>query len=137
MKLDMAMLCDAVSIREGLLHILGGGITRIWAEQFPTAINATLALRMLIEPEHAGESHMVKLLVQGPDGEELGTFNLDFGVNPGDGQNPIDPVPVPLAIPMGQVALPAEGRYSIEVMINDEIAQSVWLEAALRPQAAS
>ena len=136
MKLDMAMLCDAVSIREGLLHILGGGITRIWVEQFPAPINATLALRMLIEPAQAGVAHEVKLLVQGPDGEELGTFNLDFGVN-ADASTPTEDVPVPLAIPMGQVAVPKAGSYSIEVMVDEKIAHSVKLEAALRSQAAS
>ena len=137
MKLDMALLCDAVSIREGLIHILGGGVTRIWTEQFPTAINATLALRILVAPEQAGESHAIKLVVRGPEGDDLGTFNLDFGVNPGELSPGVDSVPVPLAIPMGQVALPEAGQYRVEVVIDDETVYTVPVEAALRPQTAS
>lgn len=133
MKVDTALLCDAVSIREGLLHILGGGITRIWAEQFPTQVNATLALRVLIGPEEAAAPQVINLLVQGPDGEELGSFNLDFGVAAPEGASPLSDVPVPLAIPMQQVQLPKPGQYSIEVRAGDEIARSVSLEAAHRP----
>ena len=132
MKLDMALLCDAVSVREGLLHILGGGITRIWAEQFPTNINATLALRVMIEPGEAEGQHALKLLVQGPDGEELGSFNLDFGVNAPEGQSATGEVQVPLAIPMSQVTLPTAGAYGIEVILDGEITRSLRLEAALR-----
>lgn len=29
MRVDCALLCDAASVREGLLNILGGGITRV------------------------------------------------------------------------------------------------------------
>jgi hypothetical protein len=133
MKVDTALLCDAVSIREGLLHILGGGITRIWAEQFPTAINATLALRVLIQAGEASGPQAINLLVQGPDGEELGSFNLDFGVSAPEGATAGTEVPVPLSIPMHQVQLPAPGQYSIEVKVGDTIARSVRLEAAHRP----
>jgi hypothetical protein len=134
MKVDTALLCDAVSIREGLLHILGGGITRIWAEQFPAPINATLALRVLIGAEEAGHPQGITLLVQGPDGEQLGSFNLDFGVTAPEGGDAAGEVPVPLAIPMQQVQLPGPGRYSIEVKTGEEIVRSVRLEAAHRPQ---
>ncbi|MDH3225766.1 MAG: hypothetical protein OEM67_01585 [Thermoleophilia bacterium] len=134
MKVDTALLCDAVSIREGLLHILGGGITRIWVEQFPAAINATLALRVLIGSDEAESPQGINLLVQGPDGEELGSFNLDFGVNAPEGADAAGEVPIPLAIPMQQVQLPAPGSYSIEVKVGDTIARSVRLEAAHRPQ---
>jgi hypothetical protein len=88
---------------------------------------------VLIGADEADGPQTINLLVQGPDGEELGSFNLDFGVAAPDRGTPSGEVPVPLAIPMQQVQLPAAGSYSIEVKVGDTIARSVSVEAAQRP----
>ena len=133
MKVDTALLSDAVSIREGLLHILGGGVTRIWAERFPAPINATLALRVLIPPEEARSPGALQLAIVGPDGEEIGSFNLDFGVGTPEAEVPTSDIPVPLAIPLSQVQLPGPGHYEIEVRSAGALARAIPLEAANRP----
>ena len=132
MRIDLALLCEAVTIRDGLFHILGGGITRISAENFPTPINGIMALRVIIEQGEAQGRHELKLMVQGPDGEELGTYNLDFGVNSPEQSGNTAEVVVPLSLPLHSVNLPAPGAYSVEVMLDGAIERSIRVEAVQR-----
>lgn len=53
MQLASAILCDFAQVREGLLFVSGGGITRIWRETFPAAAGVSLALVFEAHPTHA------------------------------------------------------------------------------------
>ena len=60
MNID-AMLCDAATVREGLLNVLGAGITRLHREQFPAAMGTQLALLLHSNAKEMGKPH--KLLI--------------------------------------------------------------------------
>ena len=48
MHLD-ALLCDAATVRDSLLHILGGGIVKMAPLQYPAPIPAILALQLTFD----------------------------------------------------------------------------------------
>lgn len=119
MKIDTAFLCDAATVRDGLLNILGGGITRAGRVEFPAALGLTLALRILLHPTEADNPHKLVVRLQGIDGEEAARVDIEFGAeNPGT-LEPGEQFSLPIPIPMPpQVQLPAPGRYSFELLID-------------------
>lgn len=119
MKIDTAFLCDAATVREGLLNVLGGGITRAGRSEFPGPLSLTLALRILVHPTEAGSPHKLVILLQGEDGQEAARVDIEFGANDPGTLEPGEQFSLPLPIPMPpQVQLPAPGRYSFELLID-------------------
>lgn len=119
MKIDCALLCDAATVREGLLHVLGGGVTRAGRVQWPAPLGLTLAIRVLIHPTEADRPHNLSVQLQGEDGERIAAFDIGFGINePGDLQ-PHEQASVPIALPLPEaVQLPGVGAYSFELLID-------------------
>jgi hypothetical protein len=119
MRIDCALLCDAATVREGLLHILGGGVTRAGRTEYPAPLNLTLALRILVHPTETGSPHQLEVRLQSADGEVVTALGAEFGVDdttalaPGEHAS----LPLPLALPEA-VQLPTPGTYSFEILID-------------------
>lgn len=119
MRIDCALLCDAATVREGLLHILGGGITRAGRPLYPAPVGLTLALRVLVHPTEADATHRLDVLLQGEDGQQVAQLEIEFGISDRSTLAPGEQVSVPLPIPFpAQVALPTPGAYSFELLID-------------------
>jgi uncharacterized protein DUF6941 len=117
--MDTAFLCDAATVREGLLNVLAGGITRTGRTEFPAALNLTLALRILLHPTEADDPHKLVVRLQGADGQEAARVDIEFGVSDPGNLEPGEVFSLPLPIPMPpEVQLPAPGRYSFELLID-------------------
>ena len=133
MRVDFALICDAVSVRDNLLHLLGGGITRIWATEFPAPMRASLATRIMLDQDEARERHKLKVVIQDEEGNRIGSFDAEFGVGVPDALAPGEEVQVPLGFPLNPVRLPREGGYSLELLLDDAHQASVTFRAAARP----
>lgn len=121
MRIDCALLCDAATVREGLLHILGGGVTRAGRPEWPAPLGLTLALRILVHPTETDRQHVLDVRLQGEDGQPVAAIQVQFGMNtaPDGDLQPGEHASLPLPIPLGeQVALPEAGRYSFELLID-------------------
>lgn len=121
MKVDCALLCDAATVREGLLHILGGGVTRGARAEYPGPLGLTLAMRILIHPTESG-LHDGVVILQAEDGAKVIELSFQFGMNEENLADllPGEPISVPFALPLANVAVPAAGGYSIEVLIDKQ-----------------
>lgn len=114
-------LCDSATVREGLLHVLGGGITRLWRGGFPAPMKASLALMIEMEASeiHAGEHDMFAMVI-GVDGQPIASSpNIPFGV--GENSNDREPgesLLLPMVIDMAGIALPSPGTYRIALNID-------------------
>jgi hypothetical protein len=118
MRIDCALLCDSVTIREGLLHILGGGITRANRENFPAPLNLALALRIMVHPTEADHTHELAVLLLAEDGERIAQLGIQFGINDPSVLEPAEEASLPLALSLHTVPLPREGPYSFELLID-------------------
>jgi hypothetical protein len=120
MKVDCALLCDAVTVREGLLHILGGGVTRVARPSFPAPLGVELALRLTIHPTETNALHTGEVRLQSQDGGEIAKVEFGFNVDPVSAQVlvPGELLSLPLALPMQNVAVPSAGGYSFEILID-------------------
>lgn len=129
-----ALLCDAATVREGLLHVLGGGITRIWRPQFPAPLNVDLALVLTLVPAEAQERHRLRVLVLTADGTQLAETRAEFGLGalPPNLQ-PGERLIAPVVLPLRPVQLPGPGTYSVEVLIDGQLQRSFTFVAAPPP----
>lgn len=125
------MLCDYATVREGLLHVLGGGINRLWREEYPAPLGVTLALLFEIHPTEMNSDHILQVVMIGEDGQEIGHVNADFQVasDPIKGR-PGENVILPLVVPLHQVVLPVSGAYSVEILIDGQHKRSLGVLAS-------
>lgn len=130
------MLCDAATVREGLLHILGGGIMRLNRSSFPAHLAAALALQISLHPTEAGVAHRAEAIIQGEDGSQIAKATAQFQVGGGD-LAPGEEYTAPIVIPMMLVEIPAVGGYSMEILIDGEHRTSLPFRAILMPPAAA
>ncbi|MCO5316766.1 MAG: hypothetical protein M9938_11490 [Solirubrobacterales bacterium] len=135
MRVDCALLCDAATVREGLLHILGGGVTRIGRPEFPAPVGLTLALRVAVHPTETEAEHRLEAQLVDFDGGHV----IDIEVSFTTGSNAETPgvgdeigVNIPLVFP-AQAVLEKPGRYSVELLIDGIHQLSIPFRADLVP----
>lgn len=133
MRVDTALLCDAATVRDGLLHILGGGISQVERAEFPAELGVTLALRIMVHQTEAEDVHEVRIIVQGQDGEQVTEVRAQAQLGPPpEGLEASDEgaILLPWDFP-GRPKLPHPGRYSMEVLIDGHHEASVPFKAVL------
>ncbi|MEX2268360.1 MAG: hypothetical protein WEA75_06725 [Acidimicrobiia bacterium] len=126
-------MCDAVTVREGLLHILGGGITRMSRPEYPAQLGVALALRVMVHPTEANAPHVVEAILLAQDGDEIGRARIDFELseNATEGLTPGEELSVMLPIPLQQFPIPSADAYSFELLIDGIHQTSVPFTAAV------
>jgi hypothetical protein len=119
-RVASALLCDAATVREGLLHILGGGITRLHRAEFPAPMQVTLVAQVVLTPGEVAFPHDVSAVIQTEDGDVVVEANghLEAGA-PNPLLEPGESVILPLVINLANVVVPSAGGYSIEVSVDD------------------
>jgi hypothetical protein len=125
-RLECALLCDAVTVRESLLHILGGGVSYVTFPRYPAPVNLDVAVRVVFEPEDLSErrDHRLEGRLSAERGQ-LAHQTFDFATDPGD-------MEAALALPLSVgVMLPAAGHYRFELILDGEPLASLPLEARL------
>ena len=115
-----AMLCDAATVREGLLHILGGGITRLHRGEYPAPMQVALVAQVVLTPVEVEHPHDVTAIVQTEDGDVVvqATGHLEAGP-PNPLLEPGESVILPLIIGLHGVVLARPGGYSIEMSVDN------------------
>lgn len=118
-RVASALLCDAATVREGLLHILGGGITRLHRAEYPAPMQVTLVAQVVLTPVEITTAHDVTAVIQTEDGEVVVQANghLEAGA-PNPLLEPGESVILPLVINLTNVVVPVSGGYSIEIAVD-------------------
>jgi hypothetical protein len=68
MDIEFAVLCDAASIREGILNVLGAPITRVYRPELPAALGVSLAALFVFEAEDHGQMREFEIKVSNASG---------------------------------------------------------------------
>lgn len=128
LRLDCALHCDAASAREGLLHVLGGGITRVGRPQFPAPLGTALALRFILDEDEYDVEHSLDLRLVQDEGSEVFGLTGAFQIARRD-EHPGEDVAAVIALPLSAVILPAAGFSTFEISIGDDRLGSVRFRA--------
>jgi hypothetical protein len=132
-EVDCALICDYATVREGLLHILGGGVSRLLRPVYPAPFAAGLALRILLHPSELDAGHAVKIQLVDSDGVKVAELTSTFSVTP-EQRAILEPgeefaINMPLNLPM--VAIPKPGDFAFEILIDGHHKRSVAFKAKL------
>ncbi|MDX3294627.1 hypothetical protein PV569_13015 [Streptomyces scabiei] len=117
MKLLMAALCDRATIREGLLHILGGGVTQC-SLNLPCPPDLDLAVLVRAENWHevAGH-HALTTTVTHESGQLAGTVHMFWDAPKLAADS--GPLPqLPVVVPIRGMTLANDGDYSVRVEVD-------------------
>jgi len=71
MDITTAMLADFAQVREGLLFVASGGVTRCYRDQLPAPINVYLATVLELDRIEAERVHELHVVVVDEDGQQL------------------------------------------------------------------
>jgi hypothetical protein len=149
-RLTLATLCDAATLREGLLHILGAATNTVYRPAFPAPLGANLALNFLMTQDEVGVSHNLEVKFTNQDGQESLRVSLQLGpVTPEQLTSAHlvddDEVGIPLVLPTAAAPITGPGKHRVTVQLDgDELVslpvraiQGVLLPGAIAPQPSS
>lgn len=133
-RLDALILSDFAQVREGLLFVQSGGLTRIVTASFPARFSCYVAAMVYLPPDEASVAHRMVMKVKAADSASLvATVNVALhdrpdvpGLAPGEGRQ------VPVVVPLQQVAFPAAGQYDLHVELDDAFAGELSFRVAER-----
>ena len=117
MEVRSALLCDFATIREGLLHVLGGGLTRLWRPELPAPIGVALAVLIDLEPHETGIPHELTIHIFDPDDEKLAEAVAGFesrNERPEPGEHGM----APIVINMHSASTNRYGRHAIALDLD-------------------
>ena len=119
MEIVSALLCDFVTVHEGLVHVLGGGVTRIWRTTVPATLGVSLALTLEVPSEEMFLPHEVHVLVKDPEQNRLAEVTggtqapeLPIRLEPGEA------VLVSLALPLQSINVLRYGRHDLDISVD-------------------
>jgi hypothetical protein len=125
-----ALLCDAATVRENLLHILGGGLGQLWRDAYPAPLGIDLALLLTLHPSETTDEHELRILIQDTDGKQIAQVDATFSIGP---QAILVPpgqmVRAPIAINLRTIPIPAPGLYSFELLVDKQHRRSLPFQA--------
>lgn len=116
MQLDWAMIAEAVQVRDGLAYVLGGGFDTVVSGQLPASLQGGVVVRLLLHRTEADRQHAVEVRVLDEDGEELLRLHGHFQPRVPD-ELPLGwDIPLLVTFSIGNLSLPREARYSVEIL---------------------
>jgi len=137
-RLDALILCDHAQIREGLLFVQSGGLTRLVLPTVPGNIGCHVAAMVHVPPHEAVDAHQMVMKIKSVDlAAAVATINVavhevprPLGLLPGEGRQ------VPIVVPLAQVVFPSVGQYDLQVELDDEIAGDLSFRVEVRASTA-
>ncbi len=134
-ELKSLILCDFAQIREGLLFVQSGGLTRLVAPSFPAKFACHVATLVWLPPDEAATAHEIVMKVKSAATATLtATVKVALhetappaGLQPGEGRQ------VPIVVPLVAVSFPEPGEYDLQVEVDDQFAGDISFRVAERP----
>lgn len=119
MEIVSALLCDFATVREGLLHVLGGGVTRIWRPTLPATLGVSLALTLEVPRDEVLLPHEVQVMIKDSDRNLLaevtgGTQAPQLPIR----LEPEEAVLVSLALPLQSINVLRYGRHDLDISVD-------------------
>lgn len=123
-RLNSLILCDFAQVREGLLFVQSGGLTRLVASQFPAKFACRVACLVYLPPDEAGVGHEMVIKVKSAATAHLvATVKVELhatavpkGLQPGEGRQ------MPIVVPLETVVFPGPGEYDLHAELDGEFA---------------
>ena len=124
MELTTAILCDVAHIRDGLIYILGGGVTRVVSPHYPGTLNIALALVIDLESSELGRPHAIEIFLVCADQGTVHNVTMTLNTMVMD-QAADETSTCPAVVPFYGVQIPQAGSYDVQIEIDGKIMKSL------------
>lgn len=136
MEITTALLCDFAQVREGLLFVSSGGVTRCHREAFPAAINVFLALVIELDRIEAQRQHTMRVHLADEDGREIADVNGTFEFGSAEMLLIEEQPTIPLALDLRAAVVERYGPVQMSIYLDGEFRRSVTLHVMQPPDLA-
>jgi len=136
MRISNMMICDFAQVREGLLTVCSGGITRVSVPVLPAGLGVMVASLLEFGPDDVGPIHEITWRLSHVDGAETvanGTGAIQVTEAPS--LEPGELMQVPLVIDLRPIAVLASGQFDFKLRLDgaeDLEIRSLWVSPRLR-----
>ncbi len=131
MRIQTALLCDAANVREGLLNILSGLVTRVYRDKLPAPLSVSLALVFELEQGEVELPHEVTVQVNDPRTTAIARIVAGFQAKRANlGYEPGEKAMLPFVVSLNQVGTRHYGLHRIRVRVDesDPTILSLWVQ---------
>lgn len=133
MHVAAAVLCDFAEVREGLLMLLGGGITRLWRQELPAPMGVALALVVEIAPTERAVPHEITFAVRDPASTEVGKGGAGLQLGPEAVFDADERAVIPLVVPL-PFQIQRYGWHSLHILFDSEEERVIRFRVGQHPQ---
>jgi hypothetical protein len=140
MELTTALLCDFAQVREGLLFVASGGVTRCYRAELPAPLGICWAGVLEMDEREAARPHEVAVVVVDEDGGTLAELSMS-GRLEGAQLMVGERLNLPLVVDLRGVEVTRYGPLEVRVYVNGELRRSLGVRVvevpAPEPEAAA
>ena len=118
LALTTVLLCDHAQVREGLLFVHSGGVSRVVPAAYPASIRVHLAMVVHVPATEVADSHTIDLRFKYPDTAELiANAQVALRMNDVQGAFPGEGINVPQVIDLSMIPFPRPGQVDVQVSV--------------------
>jgi hypothetical protein len=115
------LLCDFAQVREGLLFVSSGGVSRVVQTTYPANPRLHLAMVVHLPASALGTSHQVHVRLKYPDtAEVIANAEVAIQLNAVAGTYPGEGINVPQVIDLVPIQFVRPGQVVVQVSIGEE-----------------
>jgi hypothetical protein len=124
-RISAALLCDAATVREGLLHMLGGGLNMLRRNSFPAPMAVSLVCVPELDRDDLGQPHKLEVTVRPAQGDDVfGRVEANWEVAGPPSDEGLSTY-LPIILPLERVGLPEPGYYRVDIQLDGGYSQSI------------
>jgi hypothetical protein len=117
--LTTVLLCDHAQVREGLLFVHSGGVSRVVPSSYPASIRVHLAMVVHVPASEIPSPHSIDLRFKYPDSAELvATAQIALQLHEIHGAYPGEGINVPQVIDLSLIPFPRPGQVDVQVSVS-------------------
>ena len=120
-RITTLLLSDFAQVRERLLFVSSGGISRVVQSSYPAQPRIYLAMMVHLPADSLGATHQVQIKLKYPDqAATIAQIDIAINLDTVPGANPGEGINVPQVIDLSPIAFPHAGQVDVQVSIDDE-----------------
>jgi hypothetical protein len=130
-EVTTALTCDFAQVREGLLIVASGLVTRCWRPQVPAPLGLYLAFVVEMDQREAERPHEVGITVMAIDGQRVAEVQGGFQWSGTAAElEPGEKINLPVVLNLQTVGVPDYGPYDLRIYIDSEHRRqlTVWVK---------
>ena len=134
LALTTVLLCDHAQVREGLLFVHSGGVSRVVPSTYPATIRVHLAMVVHVPASEVADTHTIELRFKYPDSAELiATAQIALQLHAIKGAYPGEGINVPQVIDLSMIPFPRPGQVDVQISISPSAGEPEELALAVDP----